>query len=316
MSEIRVEYDLLPKGSEGRVVVIAGGANGIGEALVNLFYRSGAHVYFSDWDTVKGTKLEGELKSSSSSGHGSVRFSQADARDYAAQLAVFDAAYKEHGIVDHAVFTVGISDPPGWMSGNSLNLETVKKLPVPLDDVLDINLKGCLYFSRIAIAYMKEGFVPNIDSTGAGTRKSLTLLSSANGFHSAPGLYAYAASKSGIIGMLRSFSPISVQNLGIRVNVVCPTATDTKMVANARDFLIAMNAPLSTAEGCGKIIQQLVLDPRHHGKVVLVMSDRGWDIEEGLNRTRHQWMDDEAATILEETQVKMGPNTDWAAIHT
>lgn len=180
-------------------------------------------------------------------------------------------------------------------------------MPGPLDDVLDVNLKGCLHFSRIAMAYMKEGFAPNSGSHGADTRKSLTLLSSANGFHSAPGMYAYAASKSGIIGMLRSFSPISVQNFGIRVNVVCPTATDTKMVANARDFLIAMNAPLSTAEGCAKITQQLVLDPKHHGKAVLVMNDRGWDFEEGLNRTRHQWMDDEAATILEETQIKLGP---------
>lgn len=66
--------------------------------------------------------------SSSSSGYGSIRFNGADARDYSAQLAVFDAAYKAHGTVDHAIFTVGISDPPGWMSANGLNLETVKKV--------------------------------------------------------------------------------------------------------------------------------------------------------------------------------------------
>lgn len=171
-------------------------------------------------------------------------------------------------------------------------------------DVLDINLKGCLYFSRIAVAYMKEGHTQNDDSSSEA-RKSLTLISSANGFMEAPGLYAYASSKAGIIGLLRSFKPISVKNFGIRVNVVCPTATDTPMVAAAMDYVRQVGAPLSTPGGCGKIIQQLALDPKHHGEVVVILNDRGWDIEAGLDRTRHVWLDDEPATLLEETQEKM-----------
>lgn len=34
------------------------------------------------------------------------------------------------------------------------------------------------------------------------------------------------------------------------------------------------------------------------------MDDRAWALK--LDETRHQWLDDEAATILEETQLKMG----------
>lgn len=34
------------------------------------------------------------------------------------------------------------------------------------------------------------------------------------------------------------------------------------------------------------------------------MGDRAWALK--INETRHQWLDDEAATILEETQMKMG----------
>ena len=171
-------------------------------------------------------------------------------------------------------------------------------------DVIDVNLKGCLYFSRIAVAYMKDGFVNS--NPNAAVQKSLTLTSSANGFMEAPGLYAYASSKAGMIGLLRSFKPISAKNFGIRVNVVCPTATDTPMIAAAVDHVRQVGAPLSTPEGCGKIIQQLALDPKHNGEVVVILNDRGWDIERGLDRTRHLWLDDEPATLLEETQIKMG----------
>ena len=51
-----------------------------------------------------------------------------DVRDYDAQLNFFDAAFKQHGRVDVAVYCVGISDPPGWMGKTGLNLETVKKV--------------------------------------------------------------------------------------------------------------------------------------------------------------------------------------------
>lgn len=206
---------------------------------------------------------------SPTSSTGSVTFVQADVRDYAQQLSVFQLAFEQHGTVDHAIYCVGLTDPPGWMCASKLNLDSVKKPPTPLDDVLDINLRGCLYFSRIAMAYLKEGYV-KVDNFEPNPRKSMTLLSSANGFNEAPGLYAYSASKHGILGILASYRSLSVRDFGVRVNVICPTACDTAMVAQARDFIIALGAPLSTPGGCGRIVQQLALDPSHHGETVLV----------------------------------------------
>lgn len=249
--------------------------------MVESFAAHGAHVYFSDWDK-QGAKLADTLNSatssdtkradsftSSTSSTGSVTFVQADVRDYAQQLSVFQQAFEQHGTVDNAIYCVGLVDPPGWMCASKSNLESVKNPPKPLDDVLDINLKGCLYFSRIAMTYLKEGYV-KADPFEPNPRKSLTLLSSANGFNEAPGLFAYSASKHGILGILASYRSICVRDFGVRVNVVCPTACDTALVAKARDFILALGAPLSTPDGCGKIVQQLALDPSYHGESVLV----------------------------------------------
>jgi NAD(P)-dependent dehydrogenase (short-subunit alcohol dehydrogenase family) len=142
-------------------------------------------------------------------------------RDYPQQLAVFDLAFEKHQTIDHAIYIVGIADPLGWMSASKLNLESIKIKPTPLDNVLEVNLKGCLYFARIAMTYMNERFIVN-SLYRTTVSKSLILLSSASGFNEAPGLYAYAyaSSKAGITGMLRSFRSISLQNFGVSVESV------------------------------------------------------------------------------------------------
>lgn len=51
-------------------------------------------------------------------------------RDYASQLALFDAAYKAHGRVDVAISCAAVTEPAGWFEPEDLNLETVRKVRV------------------------------------------------------------------------------------------------------------------------------------------------------------------------------------------
>lgn len=88
-------------------------------------------MYFSDWNKSGATKLVEELKSRSRSTQGSIAFWQVDVRDYHAQLAVFEAAHKQQGSIDHAIYTVGVVDPQGWMAASTLDLESVKKVIIP-----------------------------------------------------------------------------------------------------------------------------------------------------------------------------------------
>ena len=79
----------------------------------------------------------------------------------------------------------------------SLTLETVQEEPKKSISIVDVNLKGPLYFSRIAAVYLRQG-------KGGGQDKSLTLVSSVAGFREDPGLYVYIASKHGVLGLMRS----------------------------------------------------------------------------------------------------------------
>lgn len=163
-------------------------------------------------------------------------------------------------------------------------------------DVLNINLIACLYFSRIAAAYLREGTDPGSD------KKSLTLISSANGILEAPGLYAYAASKAGILGLLRSFRTISRKNFGFRVNVVCPMATDTPMIAGVKDFFAEVKLPINSAEACARIIQQVAVDTKWHGEAVVVVDNQGFGIEKGLEGSRKLWMGEKLVSRVERSK--------------
>jgi NAD(P)-dependent dehydrogenase (short-subunit alcohol dehydrogenase family) len=59
--------------------------------------------------------------------------------------------------------------------------------------VLDINLTGTLYFSRIAAVYLRQKATPKDE-------KGLVLVSSVAGFQESPGLFVYQATKHGVIG--------------------------------------------------------------------------------------------------------------------
>ena len=77
-----------------------------------------------------------------------------------------------------------------------MTLESVRELPKKSLDVVDVNLKGPLYFARLASVYLRQ---PHLDVKGgtAAIDKSLTFTSSIAAFREDPGLYVYTASKHG-----------------------------------------------------------------------------------------------------------------------
>ncbi|KAL6401296.1 uncharacterized protein AUP68_15164 [Ilyonectria robusta] len=130
MPELQLDSDILAKGSKGRVVVITG-RNPVLSRCTDRLLQKLTVATDCDWNKAGGTKLAESLKFRSASAQGSVTFSQVDVRDYHAQLAVFETAYKKHHLIDHAIYTAGVVDPRGWMTTSTLNLETVKKVTIP-----------------------------------------------------------------------------------------------------------------------------------------------------------------------------------------
>jgi NAD(P)-dependent dehydrogenase (short-subunit alcohol dehydrogenase family) len=166
-----------------------------------------------------------------------------------------------------------------------------------------VNLTGSLYFARIAAVYLKEGAKPAED-------KSLVLLSSTAGFKETPGLFAYTASKHGVLGLLRSARPYLPKTHNIRVNAICPWMTDTVMVDGIRDNWVKEGLPVNQPEDVARVILEVAGDGGN-GKAVFVEGGRGWDIEEGINRTEEVWLGRDVSRTLARGQEVLGDGTDW-----
>jgi NAD(P)-dependent dehydrogenase (short-subunit alcohol dehydrogenase family) len=287
---------------------LAGGAQGIGAATVRLLHSLGAHVYFGDWSVENGQKLQESLSSSSSSSGGTVSFRQVDVRNHDMQLALFDDAYNAHGRVDVAIQCAGIGEPDGWFEPEDLNLETVRKEPKPIQQNIEVNLTSVLYFSRIALAYLKR---KDGDKQAEGFSKSIVLTSSIAGITEAPGLFAYSSAKHGVIGAMRALRPFAPQKYGVRANAICPWATDTQLLAGVKRQWVEEKMPLNTPEDVGRMILQCAVDGSLNGKAVLVAGGRGYDTEEGIDRCLPQWMGEELSRQFLKGQEILGLGGNW-----
>jgi SDR family mycofactocin-dependent oxidoreductase len=110
------------------------------------------------------------------------------------------------------------------------------------DVMMDVNLTGVWHTCKATI--------PEILKTGEGG--SLTLISSVNAFTGVPGTAHYTATKTALIGLMRTLAIELAPHL-VRVNTLHPTGTNTKMVVND-----AMVEALAAAEASGKDMTNLL----------------------------------------------------------
>jgi NAD(P)-dependent dehydrogenase (short-subunit alcohol dehydrogenase family) len=289
-----------------------GGAQGIGAAVVSQLFDLGAHVIFGDWLAEKGEEVAKSVSGRRTSRQGSVHFQQVDVRNHASQVALFDTAYKLHGTVDVAIACAGVIEPRGWFEPEDLDMESVRKEPVPVKDNIDINLTSVILFSRIALAFMKESSLSSTTANpvafnGTSTfSKSIVLVSSIAGITEAPGLFAYSSAKHGVIGLMRALRPWAPKRFGVRANAICPWATDTQLLAGVRQRWVDERMPMNQPDDVARMIIQCAADGNMNGQAVYVAGGRGFDTEEGINKTLPQWMGEENAAVWLKGQQVLG----------
>lgn len=243
--------------------------------MVKFFNAHGASVVLGDVDAERGAALAGSFPAK-------VHFLHTDVTSYESLLGLFDKAIKEYDRIDIAISCAGITEKAGWFMPALCNMETVRQAP-PLA-TLDVNLKGTLYFARIATAYLRHNAAPQDD-------KSLVLLSSLAGFESMPGFSLYQTSKHGVLGLMRSLRTyLPAMKAGIRVNCVCPGATDTVMMARLKIHYENAGLALQTPDAVARVIGGLAADRAWNGESIYVEGGEGWAIEENLDRTQEQWL--------------------------
>ncbi|XP_006460744.1 hypothetical protein AGABI2DRAFT_203925 [Agaricus bisporus var. bisporus H97] len=199
----------------GKVVVITGAANGIGQETAKRFASYGAKVVIGDRDTKGGEKTVGDIERDG----GKAVFVKCDVLSWEDQLSMFETAISKYGSVDIVIPNAGVTEISHF---HSVTLDASGKPMIPKLSTLDINLTGVLYTIHLSLHYLKV-------NKKAGDLKSLILIGSMASWMPIPGAALYAASKHAILGIMRSLHP-GLELQGVRVGVIHPFFADTAIV--------------------------------------------------------------------------------------
>jgi NAD(P)-dependent dehydrogenase (short-subunit alcohol dehydrogenase family) len=189
---------------EGQHVLVTGGARGIGAAIVEKALMEGARVSFLDLDEAVGRDLVLALGA-----RGRAIFQKADVRRTEEVASGVEAAARAFGPVTGLVNN----------AGRNVYADPVAMTEQEWDDVFAVDLKSAWLVARAVLPGMK-----------AAARGAIVNIASLHADMTYPGMFPYAAAKSGLVGLTRSLA-LEVGPHGIRVNALSPGYVETALVA-------------------------------------------------------------------------------------
>lgn len=189
--------------SEGRVVLVTGAGSGMGKAIAREFGSTGAAVACADIDQHAATETKREIQSDDSDAIAI----EADVSESADVQEMIERTVSAFGGLDVLHNNAGI--PQRATPVEDVSEET-------WDRLLDINLKSAFLGTKHALPHLRErnGVILNTASTAAIRPRT--------------GLSAYVASKGGMVALTKQLAKELAPD--VRVNAICPVATETPML--------------------------------------------------------------------------------------
>lgn len=193
-----------------KIVIITGGASGIGEATTRLFINEGASVIIADIQDNKGENLAKKLGTRAEYHHVDVSL-ESDVKTLLARVE------EDYGRLDCIFNNAGIAGPTGPI--DSVDVEE-------FNNAIGVLLRGVFLGIKHAALIMKQQKFGNIINTA-----------SIAGVRTGYGNHVYSAAKAGVIHLTRSVA-MELGEYGIRVNCICPGFIPTPMIGRARGLTI------------------------------------------------------------------------------
>lgn len=199
-----------------QIVIITGGASGIGLALGETLIARGARVTLADIDGAGARRAADRLGARASA-------AEVDVRDAATVKQLVDDTAERHGRLDLIFNNAGIA-----MAGEVSDMS--------LDDwgrILDVNLRGVVH--GVAAAY------PRMVAQGFG---HIVNIASIAGLCPIPQLAAYSATKHAVVGLTLALRAEAARH-GVKVTVVCPGFIDTPIKERTQFLNVDREAALA-----------------------------------------------------------------------
>jgi NAD(P)-dependent dehydrogenase (short-subunit alcohol dehydrogenase family) len=249
----------------GKVAVVTGASSGIGRATAKLFASEGAKMVVGARRQIELEELVAEIQANG----GNATALAGDVRDEDYASALVALAEKNYGGLDVAFNNAGTLGEAGPTTGITA---------AGFADAVATNLTSAFFGAKHQIgAMLKRG--------GGSLIFTSTFVGYTVGF---PGIAAYAASKSGLIGLTQSLAA-EFGSKGIRANAILPGAVDTPMyrgmnnTAESQSFVTSLHAlkRVATPEELARSVLYLASDASSFTTGTAMLVDGGVSI----NRT-------------------------------
>jgi NAD(P)-dependent dehydrogenase (short-subunit alcohol dehydrogenase family) len=187
-----------------QVVIVTGGAQGIGRACVEAFAAEGAGVVIADIDAEGGEKTAEAIKAQG----GRAQFIQTDVGDASQAQRLVDRTLEAFGRLDVLINNAGIIKTAEFLDISEADF----------DAVLRVNLKGVFLVGQAAArAMVKQG------------KGAIVNMSSANAVVAIPNQVPYVTSK-GAVNQLTKVMALALADKGVRVNAIGPGSILTDLL--------------------------------------------------------------------------------------
>ncbi|MBV8772584.1 MAG: SDR family oxidoreductase [Deltaproteobacteria bacterium] len=186
-----------------RIVLVTGGAYGIGRAIVRRFAAAGDVVVIADLNSERGAVLEKALVGSG----WSAAFYEIDLRHPGAIEDLIGFAVRRWGAIDVLCNNAGIE----------ISNRADEFTQADWNAMMDVNFRAAFLASKLAFPHLKE------------RRGSIINIASVQGLACEPNTAVYAATKGGLLALTRGMA-IDFASDGVRVNAICPGAIYTGMM--------------------------------------------------------------------------------------
>ncbi|SMC85332.1 SDR family oxidoreductase [Kibdelosporangium aridum] len=189
---------------QDKVVVVTGGARGIGAAMVKALVREGAKVVIGDLDLATAEATAKQL--------GAMAL-HVDVTDPAGFTKFLDEAESRQGPIDVLINNAGIM-PLGRFEDED-DVSTMHQL--------EINLHGVIHGTREAVKRMRPRATGHIVNVASAAGKA--------GF---PGAATYCATKHGVVGLTEAVR-LELRGSGIEMTLVMPAIVATELTAGVKN---------------------------------------------------------------------------------